>query len=65
MTTWVNTSGSMLPPDKTAQTGPCASGSGADVITAATAAAPAGSTMSFTRSMHSNSARDSASSLTV
>src|SRR4029453_16867997 len=63
--TWVNTSGSILPPDKTAHTGPCRPSSGADVISAATAAAPAGSTMSFARSMHSNSARDSASSLTV
>ena len=59
MITWVNTSGSILPPDNTAHTGPCGASSGADVISAATAAAPAGSTMSFARSMHTNSARQS------
>ena len=56
----------MLPPESTAHTGPVSpSSSGEQVIKAATAATPAGSTMSLARSRHSRSALDSASSLTV
>ena len=58
-----STSGSMLPPESTATTGG-ANRRGCS-ISAATAAAPAGSTTSFARSRQCSSARDSASSSTV
>ena len=61
--TRISSSGSMLPPDSTATIGP--SKSCGESSSAATAAAPAGSTTTLARSISASSARDSDSSETV